>query len=140
MNQPNQKGFTLIELVLSLVIVSFIVLASASVLLIYQTTINRMNIRERALSEVDTVMTLFTANPSDLGVELDAFYGSAHTQDGNTHTIRFSGRFAPAENGTLVMTATVLEIMGYYQIQIALDEEITLDGRALKRTVHEVTP
>lgn len=131
----KSKGFTLVELIISLVIVSFMVLASTVLFATYQQTQARMHLRERTLMEIQNIYAMFEADPIDVEATLARTYGSAfHVEDENVWALRLNRNGIPQSGGQhlILMTRTVDGTL--YTLELSLSESTVFDTRLLRRS------
>lgn len=91
--RKNNKGFTLSEVLVSVVIAGMIVAAVATVFIRYRRLENRCAVKENILREIKSLYGLFTGSPADFNSSLETYYGTAMEFNGNRVRLYFDSGF-----------------------------------------------
>ncbi len=121
------KGFTLTEVLVSVVIAGILVFAISSVFLRYRRLEKRFTIKENILTEIENIYALYTGSPDSFLGDLEEYLGFEESykiyykNDFQTATEEASKNYIQIEYSSIVKsgyTLYKLEVIPYYNDEV----------------------
>lgn len=135
----KSAGFTLLEMIVSISIMSLITLGVAAIFVMFFETDTSLGRQERMAREIQNIHTLHQHSPSTLNDSLLNFYGDAYDLD--SQTVYFSSAFVPDNEGErmIIINQTIEDNADYrlYTITLTMDDDISLSPLITNRTIKE---
>ena len=132
----NKKGYTLVEVLTSIVVVGIVFLAMTSMLISSAKINKKLLIKENIVSEIENINNLFSSNPTKFKEFLDQVYEFEILDD--KFTIYYDNRYVMSD----YKTKNHIDIIytkenGSYSITINVyhDEELSAEYSNLTRTI-----
>lgn len=134
----NKRGYTLVEVLTSIVVVGIVFLAMTSMLISSAKINKKLLIKENIVSEIENINNLFSSNPTKFKEFLDQVYEVEEELDDKKFTIYYDSRYVMSD----YKTKNHIDIIytkenGSYSITINVyhDDELSVEYSNLTRTI-----
>lgn len=104
-NYLNQKGFSLLEIIVSIAIIAIIIVSISSLIISNQRIRKSMMAKENLFDEINNLYHIFSDSPREVINNIKTIYDEAteYVEGTDTITIRYNKEFHPSNNGSYLI-------------------------------------
>ena len=140
----NNRGFTLVEVLVSIVMVALVVASVSFVLVSSRKIEKRLIFKENSLAEINNLYQIFTSSPTDFFDNIVFIYPVESEEDEDSVILRYNSEFRFSETGEYSITCKLIRAGKSLTLTLEIDNGFEYDEKLLSRTIlvgeqHEIT-